>query len=224
MMRVRSILLVPIASVAIYACSDADVAPLAPLPSGLPAGYEDVLLEGLMTSESLQSLAQALADGPLEEGASTKAIVDWPADGEALPAYPPASFCWRFGALARAAPPVPYRWVSSAPHELLPRTAPDRAVAPLLELLGPPRSAFAEGQPYTGPGTYLVFSTAAEPKLVRALTSRNAFIPTDEVWDKMAAAGAPITLTLASASFEQNRVTPYGAVMAGTTITFTIKQ
>jgi hypothetical protein len=219
-MRARSILLVPLASLAIYACGGSDADP--PLPAGPPPGYEDVLLEGLVTSEALQSLAQALAQGAPVDGPSMKAIVDWPSNGEELPAYPASSFCWFFGEVARAGSPADARWAGVQPDALIPAKTPDSTASPLRELLGPPRRAFADGQPYTGPATYLVFSTDAEPNLVRALTSRNAFIPSQEVWDTMAAAAAPITLTLATASFDQNRVTPYGAVVAGTKITFTI--
>ena len=219
-MRARSILLVPLASLAIYACGGSDADP--PLPSGPPPGYEDVLLEGLVTGEALQSLAKALAVGPPSGGPAPKAVVDWPANGEKLPAYPPSSFCWRFGELARAGSPADARWAGAQPDALTPEKTPDSTASPLWELLGPPRSAFADGQPYTGPGTYVVFSTDAEPSLVRALTSRNAFIPSQEVWDTMVAVDAPITLTLATASFEQNLVTPYGAVVPGTSITFTI--
>ena len=70
-MHVRSILLIPLATGAIYACSDADVP-----ATGAPAGYEDVLLEGAVTDETLVAFVQALEKGPPADAPSKSAVFD----------------------------------------------------------------------------------------------------------------------------------------------------
>jgi hypothetical protein len=215
-MRIRGLLLIPVASVAIYACSDPD-----PAQSGLPSGYEDVLLEGLVTDEALVAFVQALEQGPPEDDPSQAATVDWPEDGAQLPRDMPSSFCWRFSGSAwldRGAPID--RWAGLAPGPAA--SSASTLMSPLRELLGPPRRALAHGDPFSGIATYLVFSTSAEPRLLRALTGDDVFTPSKEAWDRMAATGEPITLRLVSAFFEQNRVTPDGGPFVGATMQFTI--
>lgn len=217
-MRIRGLLLIPAASVAIYACSDPD-----PAPSGPPPGYEDVLLEGLVTDEALVSFVQALEKGPPVDDPAQAAIVDWPEDGSKLPRDTPSSFCWRFSGAARldrGAPAPADRWAALSPGAAL-SSAP-AWTSPLRELLGPPRRALAHGDPFNGVATYLVFSTSAEPRLLRALTGDDVFTPSKEAWDRMAATGETITLRLVSAFFEQNRVTPDGGPFEGATMQFTI--
>jgi hypothetical protein len=237
-MRIRSLLLVPLATVAIYAhggCSDGEMPP----PSSSPAGYEDVLLEGGPTDETLVAFIQAFEAGPLDDVASQRAIFDWPADGEVLPKTPPTPFCWRFGATARLDAPargasLDSAWAAEvAPLRPLPgaasyrsSTATTSAVAivagPLLQLFGPPRRAAAHGTPFSGVGTYVVFSVDGNPKLLRALTGDVQFQPQQAAWDEMAATGKPITVTLVSAIFEQNRVVQEGGPFVGSSITVTI--
>lgn len=93
---------------------------------------------------------------------------------------------------------------------------------PLQELFGPIRTASAHGDPFNGTGTLLVFSTASDAKLVRVFTGVTTCTPTKEEWDKMAAAGKPITITLISAVFEQDRVVMNGGPFAGSISTFTV--
>ncbi len=209
--RLRWVLLLPLASVAIYACSET--------PTEAPVGYDDVGLEGKVTDETLVAFIQALEKGAPKEVASQAAVISAPATGEVLARNPPPSFRWGFGAEARRSGPALERW---AGLDATWRPAVMGLVAPLRELLGPPRSALAHGDPYSGIATYLVFSTEANPRLLRVLTSAEELVPSQAAWDEMAKQGKAITLTLVSAIFEQNRVTQDGGPFAGKGITFTI--
>jgi hypothetical protein len=209
-MRLRTLLLVPVASVAIYACSSSD-----PEPSGPPPGYEDVVLGGEVTDETLVAFVEALEQGAPRDVPSQAATLDWPEDGTQLPASTPPSFCWHIGGAARrdrGAPPD--RWAGLEPVAPPP---PAPASSPLRELLGPPRGALAHGAPFTGVATFLVLSTDGDPALLRALTSEVAFVPSQEAWDKVAtAASGPITVHLVSAFFEGDRVTDGGPIEGST--------
>jgi hypothetical protein len=140
-MRLRSIVLVPVAAVAVYACSDDDAA------SGPPAGYEDVLLEGSVTDETLVAFTEALGQRAPAEVPSQMAVFDWPANGEKLPRNPPRPFCWHFGASAQRASSVEgERWAGLLPGSPAgSAVAHERFVSPLRELFGAPRQAFAHG-------------------------------------------------------------------------------
>jgi hypothetical protein len=93
---------------------------------------------------------------------------------------------------------------------------------PLRDFFGPVRSAYAHGDPFTGTATYLVFSTDSDPKLLRVLTSEASYTPDAAAWDKLVAAGKPITLTLTGAEFETNRIAQDGGPYKGSSTQFTI--
>lgn len=216
-MRLRSILLLPLATIAIYACSDEDSA------SGPPTGYEDVLLEGSVTDETLVALTEALAQRAPADVSSQMAVFDWPANGAVLPRNPLPAFCWHIGSTVQRVDAMPTnRWAGLNLQIPNASAAPERLASPLRELFGVPRQAFAHGDPYNGTGTYLVFSTDTNAKLLRVFTSNLAFTPPQAAWDDMAGAGKPITAKLVSAIFEQNRIGPDDGPFAGASITFTI--
>lgn len=214
--RFRWLGLLPVASFAIHACSGSD-----PDQGGAPSGYEDVLLEGEVTDETLEAFAEKLASSSLVEDELQAPVIDWPGQGDKLPKDTPSSFCWRFGPAAHLDhAPGDHAWAALDPRPA--RTASTWA-RPLLDLLGPPRSALAHGEPFNGIATYLVFSTASNPKLLRVLTSAEEFTPSKEAWGEMAAVGKPIKLSLVAAVFEENRVPQDGGPFAGIGITFTVE-
>jgi hypothetical protein len=224
-MRIRTLLFVPLASAAIYACSCS-----APEPSGPPPGYEDVKLEGLVTTASLTAFVGAFESGPPAEIPSRAPILEWPSDGEKLPRDPPASFCWRFGETTAARAKLPREgsaWTSLdfGPLALITPapSAPFAAIAsPLRDLFGSPRPARAAEPPYTGPATYLVFSTDTDPAFLRIFTSDIAYHPTQEVWEQMIAVRKPISLELVSVYVKSDRVLNGDGPAAGTSMQFSI--
>ena len=215
-MRLRSIVLIPIATVAIYACSDEDAS------SGPPKGYEDVLLDGAVTDETLVAFTDALAQRAPADVASQKAVFDWPSNGEILPKTTPIVFCWHFGSTAKRVDSMPTpRWAGLNPLTPIAPAASEPFASPLRELFGGPQRAFAHGDPYNGAATLLVFSTDTNPKLLRVFTSNLAVTPSQAAWNEMIATGKPITATLVSGVFEQNRIGLEDGPYAGATIQFT---
>lgn len=217
-LHIRSLLFVPIASVAIYSCSSHEED-----ASGPPSGYEDVLLQGAVTDETLVAFSETLAQRGTADVASQKAVFIWPADGEILPKASLPAFNWQIGTTTKRMDSSPaVRWAglgSFMPHA---PAEPKPFASPLRELLGAPRQAFAHGDPYNGTGTFLVFSTDTNPKLLRIFTSALTFTPSQEAWDAMVATGKPITAILTSAIFEENRIGPDEGPFVGASIKFTI--
>lgn len=216
-MHIRSLLFIPIASVAIYSCShDEDTA-------GPPSGYEDVQLQGAVTDETLVAFSEALAQRGTADVASQKAVFTWPGNGEVVPKSPPKEFWWQIGVTTERADAEPaVRWAGLEALKPHAPATPKPIASPLRELLGAPRQAFAHGDPYNGTGTFLVFSTDTNPKLLRVFTSDLKFTPSQEAWNAMVAVGKPITATLTTAIFEQNRIGPDDGPFVGASIQFTI--
>jgi hypothetical protein len=214
-------LLIPLASALLYACEH-EVEP--------PAGYDDVILQGGMTDEALVALAGALDQAPPASMPARAPTLDSPADSAAIPRASGTTFAWHFG-MSASAPrgfdsgavlPEKAAWWSP----LLPAPQAARPIRllqkPLRELFGPVRSAYAHGEPFSGAATFLVFSTDSDPRVLRVLTSETSYAPDTAAWDKLAATGKPITLTLSAAEFENNRIIQGGGPFAGSSVTFTI--
>ena len=209
----QSLLLVPAATALLYACGHDDA-------ESLPPGDEDVLLEGNVTDETFLALRGALDQGAPADVPSQAATLDQFADGDTLPRASAPVFTWHFGAAASRGSAVrPFRW---AGLRLAPERAATQASSAFREIFGPVRSAHAHGDPFNGNATYLVFSVDSDPKLVRVFTGATSYTPAQEAWDKMVAAGKPITLTLISAIFEDNRIVPDGGPFTGSTTQFTV--
>jgi hypothetical protein len=96
-----------------------------------------------------------------------------------------------------------------------------RLSSPLLELVGPIRSARASGVPYSGFATYLVFSTDTDSSFLRIFTSTLEYTPPKAEWDRMVATGKPITATLVGAVIEDDQMVE-GGPFKGSSITIKI--
>jgi hypothetical protein len=222
-MRLRSLVLIPFAAALLYACSDEPEATT-------PEGYADVLYLGTVTDEALVAFVGALEQGPPADVPAKAPTLDAPTTGAALPKSPAPVFSWHIGATSSHNSPVPLHevddralWVAPSPAPRAASTSkPWRFIGPLRELFGPVRTAYAHGDPYTGTATYLVFSTGADPKLVRVLTSETSYTPDQASWGKLTSAGTTITLTLMGAEFENNRVVQGGGPFKGSSIQFTV--
>lgn len=213
----RTLILAPLACAAIYACGGGETDPD---NTELPKGYEDVVLAGDVTDETLVGFVAALEEGtPTDDPAQAPAIVK-PAQWDELPVGTIATFSWTFGTSARLGPRTPAaEWAALAP-------APARDLAafaaPLCELLSAPRLARAHGEPYNGTATFVELTAKDGTRLLRVLTSDQKLTPAQAEWDAMAAAAQPITIKLTSAIFEENRVSADGGPFAGSTVEFTI--
>jgi hypothetical protein len=208
----RTLLLVPLACAAIYGCDHDEVA--------LPAELADVLYEGAATDEALVALDSALDQKPAAQDPARAPVLDMPT-AAMLPKSPVPIFTWHAGMATHLSPQdMPLR--HQAPSLLpMPESAPTFRSA-LGELFGPIKAAHAHGDPLVGPATFLVFSTATNPKLVRVFTSLTSYTPEQSVWDKLVAANAEITLSLIGAEFDSNRIADSGGPFQGTKFVFTI--
>jgi hypothetical protein len=216
-MRLRYLILVPLATVALYACGhDAE----------RPAGYDDVVYAGDVTDEALVALVSALEQGAPATAPTRAPTLDAPSDGATISAGSSSAFSWHVGASAslreRSMEREAESWPALSPAPRSQPTGFSSALGALGELLGPPRRAWAHGEPFTGTATYLVFSTDSNPKLLRVLTSGTTYTPDKPAWDKLAAAGGPIKLTLTGAEFENNRILQDGGPFAGSSIQITV--
>lgn len=181
--------------VALHACNAEEPQP--------HPGFEDVLLQGDVTGDSLAAFVHATRmRAPVPQ--SPKLVIIWPANGEKIPKAQRdlLTFCWVISTSARApgfAPPASagVRWAGLL--DAAPAVHAPAWLAPFAELLGPARAAHAEPTSYEGMVTYAVFSTADDPALIRVLTSELDYNPTVDVLEKMAAATQPITLRLTTA-------------------------
>lgn len=214
----RTLLLAPLACPAIYACDGGTD----PVTTGPPEGYEDVVLAGDVTDETLAGFVTALEEGPPLEDPAQGPVIAKPAQGEELPNGTVPTFSWTFGSSARRAPATPaVMWASLRLAAARDLTA---FSAPLRELLSAPRSAHAHGTPYNGVATFVELTAKDGTRLLRVLTSEQELTPSQSAWDAMAKAPQPVTIKLTSAVFEENRVAADGGPFAGTTTEFTIVQ
>lgn len=224
-MRKRTILLIPVVTALLYACGDESTGGTG---GGGASAYEDVVYEGEITDEALDAFVSAMEQGVKDEPSKAPTL-DAPTDGAALPKSTIPTFQWHVGATAsHLAPASPSRFASWPASELVTPTINEaplhRFLAPLGELIGPMRSARAHGTPFTGNATFLVFSTSSDPKLLRVFTGATAYTPSQAAWDKLAGAGAEITLTLTGAILEQNRIAMDGGPFKGSVSKFTITE
>lgn len=213
----RFLVLLPLACAALYGCPKEETT----VPED---EYADVIFGGGATDEALVALGSALDQkAPIEDPARAP-VLDSPT-ASSLPKDTIAEFAWHFGSAASRS--VPVLKVPSPPEPpgpaLLRLASAERSMfEPLAELLGPPRAALAHGDPLNGTATWLVFATAKDPALVRVFTDQTTFLPGQETWDKLAAAGEEITLTLIAADFDNNRIADGGDPVIGTSFKLTI--
>ncbi|UQA62081.1 hypothetical protein E8A73_017030 [Polyangium aurulentum] len=164
-----------------------------------PPDMEGVIYAGGANDEALYALLTATAkDDPKQEAA-----IDTPEEGAMLPKDPAASFSWH---------------ISGTGASLSPSFDPAGA---LREWLGV-RAAHAHGTPVNGRGYLLVFSVPGNDKLLRVFTTELSYTPDASAWSKLASAGAPITLTITNAIFEDSRVAQGGGPFLGEGVTFSV--
>ena len=70
---------------------------------------------------------------------------------------------------------------------------------------------------------FLVFSSASNPRVLRVYTASKTYTPSDAAWQSLVAVGGPITVTITSATFDNDVLTGDGGPHTGESITFTIQ-
>ncbi len=172
---------------------------------------DDIVYEGEATDEALE----ALLDAPLVTDPAQACVVTSPTEGAALASSPPATFT--FGPAGMSA--------HVAPGLRAPAVEPSRGpawdVSPLLELVGPVRTASAHGTPVNGRGYYLVFEGSAG-ELLHVFTLDPSYTPTEAAWGELTAASGPLKVTCTSAIFESNLIAEDGGPWQGSPRSFTI--
>ncbi|HMY19518.1 MAG TPA: hypothetical protein PKA58_24505 [Polyangium sp.] len=204
----RTLMLVPLACATIYGCETTE--------EELSPELADVLFEGATTDEALIALDASIQQKAPVADPTQAPVLDMPT-ATMLPKTPIPTFTWHAGAAVRNEP-----WNIDAPTLLRVPEPQSPFRGGLAELFGPIKAAHAHGDPLVGPATFLVFSTATNPKLTRVFTSLTSYTPTQAVWDKMIAANAEITLSLVGAQFDANRIADGGGPFQGTKFAFTI--
>jgi len=212
----RLLTLTALATAALYACGSDETT------GGTGGGdsLADVIYAGGTTDEALDQL---LAATPTNDP-SHAANFDAPADGAKLDPNTVPTFSWHIGSAASHSIPAPngLRFALSFDPPRPAWRSPVASLAPLSDVIGPPRAAHAHGAPFNGTGYFIVFSTEKDAKLVRAFTGDLTFTPDATAWDKLKNAGATIKATLTSGIFDNNNLTPDGGPFQGGAITFTV--
>lgn len=175
---------------------------------------DGVVYEGGATDEALDAL---LAKERQTDPAKT-AVFDWPSNGETLSASTPTTFCWHIGD-ATGALPVDR---SDLKNDLrLGLFDPGPSTVERLLFPGLP-AAHAHGTPISGPAYLIEFTGPDGAMLLRGFTTATNFLPSAEAWNRLKAAGVPITAAVTWAEFEDNRIAPGGGPWAGKAITVQI--
>ncbi|WP_437827570.1 hypothetical protein [Sorangium sp. So ce1153] len=222
----RRALLIPalaaLASAAMYAGACGGGHDHGDASSGTSSGpsLDDVIYEGGATDEALVVL---LAAEPKDD-ASQATVFDAPEEGAALPGDAAPELTFHIAGAAQGAAPraAPWRAAGAAPGARESGPVGASVLAELGALLGPVRAARAHGTPVNGRAYFLVFSTAEREGLLRVFTTKLSYTPDAAAWDKLRAAGAPITVDVVNAVFENNRIAPGGGPFTGEPVTFSV--
>lgn len=150
------------------------------------------------------------------DNAAEAAVLDAPEADAVVPASPPFTFSWHTGPTA-SLEPAPMKFGERLGGKL------SDPVEELLDLaFGGIRVAHAHGPPVSGRAYFLVLSTDADPTLLRVFTLAKEYTPTSSDWDRIKAAGAPITATILSAELETNSVIQGGGPWVSAPVVFTV--
>lgn len=74
-----------------------------------------------------------------------------------------------------------------------------------------------------GQAFLLVFQSPNHPNLLRVFTSLTSYTPGAAAWQELVVAGEPISLSVNTATFENDQLTPDGGPYVGQTITITVQ-
>jgi len=191
-------LFIALSSAVVYGGACAGDAPLDP-------ALADVVFQGEADGPALDQL---LAATPVMNAARA-AVIDAPPTGTILKASSIATFTWHAGGAAAA----------RLPPSLLPPPARPEPAPWLRDLVGPERAARA-GQ--SGVGYFLQFSTEKTPRLLRVFTTGTSYTPDAKAWKTLSAAMIWTTLSIFTATFDDDALMAGQGPFEGTPILFCI--
>jgi len=171
----------------------------------------DVVYVGGTTDEALA----VMLDKPAKDVASEYVTFISPDSGAALSKDTPVAVEFQ-PASAQHTPRVPER----APFPGL--SAKQRVLAGLNWLVHPIGIAHAHGEPFNGNGYFLVFADASKKNYLRVFTDQTSYTPTATAWAGLAAGQQPITVSLTTATFEENAVPADGGPFIGGSVEFSV--
>jgi hypothetical protein len=182
----------------------------------------DVIYEGGASEQPLKALLAVTPKDDPQRGAE----IDNPPDKTLLPPSPIPTFQWHPRGATAAREPFELGPQALLPREPRERSALGRLVGPLKELLGPEREARAEQAPtpMDGTGYFLVFSTDMKPKVLRVFTTKTSYTPDAKAWDTLSSLQDWTTLSILTASFSDNQLSPTGGPWKGVDVQFCIER
>lgn len=196
-------------ALAAFGCSDDDGADPAAHGNG---DLSDVVYAGLVTDEALEQLL----DRTPKDIPAQRLVIDSPQNGETLSKDAPAALAFHSAVTGRLEQrPRPQHY-----------TAPDfraRFVSDLVGLFGPIRAAHAHGTPYNGVAYFLEISDARGSDALRIFTDQTSHQPAGVEWAALADLPQPLTLTITSALFEENKIPSDGGPFLGGTAEFRVE-
>lgn len=174
---------------------------------------DEVVFEGGTSTDALETMLETkLVDSPKDAAEFT-----WPTNGDVVELNPPPKFCWRQGAVedARWAPPdvdLPFRVERPSPH---------RTVSFFDRWLGE-GTAYADAGGFSGRGFLLVFSSSADPELIRVFTTLADYTPDAAKMKMLTSAKGTLKAVVNTAIFADGVITKTGGPFKGIPVTFTM--
>jgi len=158
------------------------------------------------SSDKTPTASNALGSDVIREGDTTSVALD-----EFL-GTPADSWAWAGG-----------QFVTPSDQDVLSAATPETFTWQADGTTPPPDTDVLVPSEQQGQTFLLVFSTPADAKLLRVFTNLTSYTPSSAAWQKLVRAGTPITLSITSATFENDQLTGDGGPHNGQTIQFTIQ-
>jgi hypothetical protein len=175
-------------------------------------GLDDVIFVGRATDEALAHLL----DRTVEDSEAQRMVFDSPEASAVLSKDEPTAFTYRYAITGK----LEHR---RAPEVYTPLPFRERALRDLRNLFGPIRDAHAHGTPFNGFGYFLELTDAGGASVLRIFTDETTYTADSLVWSALADASQPLTLTLVTAIFEENKVPAGGGPFVGGSVEFSVE-
>lgn len=195
------------------ACSsNTDATGNTPETGGLP-DISNVVYVGGTTDEALLRLLDVTA----KDVATQRAILDAPDLSAPLPQDSPGTFSFHL-ASQTARTPRPGANPRSPPGSKF-----QRPLRELMRFIAPERVAYAHGTPYNGTAYLLVIADANAKPALRVFTNQTSYTPDAGLWQSLALAAQPLSLSITSGFFEENNIPEDGGPFVGGTFAFRVQ-
>jgi len=171
-----------------------------------PESAPTVLYDGAPTDEALESML----DLPSQSGPALTILS--PVPREELDADTPLTVSFAEGNVRLSPPPARERsdqWLA-------------RSVQTLDAWFGV-KAAYAHGTPYNGVAYLLEFVDVDQRKRLQVFTDQTSFTIPEAEWSELASSPSPVTLTVYSATFEENDVVSGGGPFERAHVAFSIR-